>query len=172
MQMVKRTIIGFFLSILLLWLLSPKQEIYYLLEQELKKNDIIISNETLIDRWFGVVIQNADIYVKGAKMAEVEELELNLFFLYNTLTIKEIKIDEAIHNIAPKNIQEAKIKYSIIDPLNITIDIAGSFGVATGAVELLKKEVKILFPVVKEIKSFKKFLKKDKIEGWKYETNY
>jgi len=172
MQMVKRIIGGFFLLIILLWLLAPKEELYYLLEKELKKNDIIISNETIKDRWFGVVIENADIYVKGAKMAEVSELQLNIFFLYNTLTVKRVKTNEAIHNVAPKDIENVLIKYSIIDPLNVTIDADGSFGVLQGAVEMLKREVKILFPVAKDINVFKKFLKKDKVEGWKYETSY
>jgi len=172
MQMVKRIIGGFFLSILLLWLLSPKQELYYLLEKELKKNGVIISNETFKDRWFGFVIENADIYVKGAKMAQVSKLEFNLFFFYNTLELKEIKTNDAIHNVAPKDISEMLIKYSVLDPLKVNIDSKGSFGVATGAVELINRKVKILLPVVKDIKVFRKFLKKDKTEGWKYETNY
>jgi hypothetical protein len=170
--MVIRIIGGFFLSIILIWLLAPKEELYYLLEKELKREGIIISNERLQDRWFGFVIEDADIYVKGAKMAEVSKLELNIFFLYNTLVVKEIKTDSAIHNIAPKNIEESLIKYSILNPLKITIDTKGSFGVATGAVKLLEREIKILLPIVKDIKTFRKFLKKDKTEGWKYETSY
>ena len=172
MQMVKRFIGGLFLSIILLWLLSPKQELYYLLEKELKKEGVIISNETFKDRWFGFVIENADVYVKGAKMAQVSQLEFNLFFLYNTLTVKEIETNDAIHNVAPKRIEETLIKYSILDPLKVSIDTKGSFGVATGAVELIDRKVKVLFPVVKDIKVLRKFLKKDKVEGWKYETNY
>jgi hypothetical protein len=172
MQMVKRIIGGFILSILLLWLLSPKQELYYLLEKELKKNGIIISNETIHDRWYGFIIENADIYLKGAKMAQVSKLELNIFFLYNTLTIQGVETNDAIHNVAPKSIQESLIKYSILDPLKVTLDAKGSFGVAKGEAELLKREVTVLFPVVKDIKVFRKFLKKDKEEGWKYETSY
>ena len=172
MQMVKRIIGGFFLFIILLWLLSPKQELYYFLEKELKKNDIVISNEAIRDRWFGFVIEDAEIYVKGAKMAQVSELELNIFFLYNTLKIKGITTNEAIHNIAPKKVEETLIKYSILNPLKITIDSNGSFGVANGAVTPIDKKIKILFPTVKDIKAFRKFLKKDKTEGWKYETNY
>ena len=172
MQMVKRIIGGFFLSILLLWLLSPKQELYYLLEKELKKNGVIISNETFQDRWFGLIIENADIYVKGAKMAQVSKLELNIFFFYNVLKITEITTNEAIHNVAPKSIDETVIKYSVLNPLKVTLLTKGSFGVADGAVTPLDRNIKILLPVVKNIKSFKKFLTKDKEEGWKYETNY
>ena len=172
MQMVKRIIGGFFLSILLFWLLSPKQELFYLLEKELKKSGVIISNERFQDRWFGFVIENADIYVKGAKMAQVSKLELNIFFLYNTLKIEGVTTNEAIHNVAPKDINYTEIKYSVLDPLKVTLLANGSFGIAKGAVTPLDKKIKILLPVVKDIKAFKKFLKKDKEEGWKYETNY
>ncbi len=172
MQMVKRIIVGFFLSILLLWLLAPKQELYYLLEKELKKNDIIISNETIKDTWFGLKLLNAEIYVKGAKMAKVSELQLNIFFLYNTLTIKNIMVNEAMHNDAPKNIEDIRIEYSIRDPLHVKLNALGSFGVLEGKVAFMDKHISIVFPVAKDIKSFKKFLKKDKTGEWKYETNY
>jgi hypothetical protein len=172
MQVVKRIIGGFFLFILFLWLFSPKQELYYLLEKELKKSDIIISNETIKDTWFGMNLQHADVYVKGVKMAHIDDLELNIFFLYNTLTIKEIHINEAIHNIAPKVINQVGVKYSIMDPLNIQLNGLGSFGTLDGKVALIEKQITVLFPVAKDIKAFRKFLKKDETGEWKYETTY
>jgi len=172
MQMVKRIIGGFFLLILLLWLLAPKQELYYLLEKELKKNDIIISNETVKDTWYGVKLLDAEIYVKGAKMAEVSELQLNIFFLYNTLTVKNIHVNKAMQNVAPKSIEEINVQYSVANPLNIELNGQGSFGVLEGKVAFMDRNISITFPVAKDIKAFKKFLKKDKTGEWKYETNY
>jgi hypothetical protein len=172
MQMVKRIISGFFLLIILLWVFAPKQELYYLLEQKLKEKNIIISNETVKDTWFGVNIKNADIYVKGIKMAKVDNFQLNIFFLYNSVEAENISMDSSLEAIAPKSIDELKIKYSIIDPLHVTIDSLGSFGTASGFVELKEKVVHIDFPVAKDIQTIKKFLKKDKTGGWYYETNY
>ena len=74
--------------------------------------------------------------------------------------------------MAPKSIDEAKVTFSILDPLHVKLEGLGTFGVMNGKVSLLKKEVKVLFPVAKDIKTFKKFLKKDPKEGWYYETNY
>jgi hypothetical protein len=37
---------------------------------------------------------------------------------------------------------------------------------------LVEKKIEVLFPVAKELKTIKKFLKKDKEKGWYYETNY
>ncbi len=172
MQMVKRIVGGFFLLILLMWLFAPKQELYYLLEQKLKEKDIIISNETITDTWFGLNIKNADIYAKGVKVANIADAQLNIFFFYNTLNIENINIDASLQAMAPKAIDELKVKYSVVDPLHITIDGLGSFGTASGAVALKDRVIHIDFPVAKDIQTIKKFLKKDKTGGWYYETNY
>jgi len=172
MQMVKRIVGGFFLFILLLWLFAPKQELYYLLEKKLKEQDIILSNETVTDTWFGLNIKNADVYVKGIKMANSADLQLNVFFFYNTLKIENINIDASLHSMAPKAIDALNVNYSVLNPLHITVDALGTFGTATGDVALMEKKFHIDFPVAKNINTFKKFLKKDETGGWFYETNY
>ena len=172
MQMVKRIVGGFFLSLILLWLFAPKIELYYLLEKSLKEKDILISNETITDTWYGLKIENADLHVAGAKVANISELNFNFFLFYNTLTINEIKMDKSLSNIAPKEINKLDSVYSVLNPLNITLDGSGSFGVLDGTVALVDRKIEVLFPVAKELKTIKKFLKKDKEKGWFYETNY
>ncbi len=172
MQMVKRILGGFFLSLLLLWLFAPKVELYYLLEAKLKEKNIVISNETVTDTWYGLKIENGELRVSGAKIATISKLNLNFFFFYNTLTLDEIKMDKSLSTMAPKEVQHIQAKYSVLNPLNITLDGEGSFGVMDGKVDLLKRHVEILFPVTKEIKTIQKFLKKDQEKGWLYETDY
>ena len=172
MQVVKRIVGGFFLFILLLWLFAPKEELYYLAEKSLKQSDIVISNETIEDRWFGLRISDADIYVKGINVAKVANLQLNLFFFYNTLTIEGIDMDASLHNVAPKAVDELKATYSVIDPLHVQLDGVGSFGTVSGNAILLENKVRLNFPIAKDIRAFKKFLKKDKQGEWYYETNY
>jgi galactitol-specific phosphotransferase system IIB component len=172
MQMVKRIVGGFFLSLILLWLFAPKVEIYYLLEKALKEKNILISNENITDTWYGLKIENADVYVAGAKVANIAELNFNFFLFYNTLKINEIKMDKSLSNMAPKEINTLSAVYSVLNPLKVKLDGVGSFGVLEGKVALLEKKIAILFPVAKELKTIKKFLKKDKEKGWLYETNY
>jgi len=172
MQMVKRILGGFFLSLILLWLFAPKVELYYLLEKSLKERNIIISNETITDTWYGLKIENATLYVAGAKVANAAQLNFNFFLFYNTLKISEVKMDKSLSNMAPKEVNYFSAIYSVLNPLNVKLDGEGSFGVLDGTVNLKNREVEILFPVTKEIKTIKKFLKKDKEKGWLYETNY
>ena len=172
MQMVKRITGGFFLLIIFLWLFSPKQELYYLIEKELEKNGIIISNEKFQDHWFGLTITNADIYLKGIKVAEAEKLTLNAFFLYNALSIENIKTDKGIHNVAPKSIERLSATFSIIAPYKIDISGDGSFGSIYGGFYFnLDNKLLIRFKNAKEITAFRKFLKKDQ-KGLYYETYY
>ena len=172
MQMVKRIVGGFFLSLLLLWLFAPKVELYYFLEKFLKEKHIVISNETVIDTWYGLKIKNGELSVDGAKIATIEELNFNFFFFYNTLTINKATMDKSLSNVAPKEINNILAKYSVINPLKVTLNAEGSFGTLDGYVAPLDRKVEILFPVTKEIKTIKKFLKQDKEKGWFYETNY
>ncbi len=176
MQMVKRIVGGFFLSLILLWLFAPKVELYYLLEKSLKKKNIIISNETITDTWYGVKIENADVYVSlngdVAKVANAAEFNLNFFFLYNTLSINNIQMDKTLARLAPKEIDHIEAVYSILNPLQVKLSGEGSFGVMDGTITLMQRKIEILFPVAKELQTIKRFLKKDKEKGWIYETSY
>ena len=173
MQMVKRIIGGFFLSILLLWLFTPKHELYYLMEKSLKKsNNIIISNETIQDTWIGLNITNADIYIDGLKVANAKSLNFVFLFFYSKLTLSDLNIDKALHAMAPKKIDDFTATYSIINPLHIVLAGNGSIGEMVGSVDLINRKVHIDITKEKALQTIKKFLKKDAKKGWYYETNY
>ena len=172
MQMVKRIVGGFFLSILLLWFFAPKQELYYLLEKSLKENNIIISNETIKDTWIGLKIDHADIYVEGAKIATNRELNFIFLFLYTKLSIEDLKIDTSLHSVAPKKINRLIATYSVLNPLKVILKGEGSVGKIEGTIAITERKIEILFPKPKDLKTVKKFLKKDAKKGWYYEKTY
>ena len=173
MQMVKRIIGALLLFIILLWIFAPKEELYYLLEKKLKQENIVIAHEHVKDTWIGLKIEDADIYLKGAKIAHIESVNISSFFLYNKISILNLEFNKAMQNVAPKTIDKTTILYSIVDPLHIKIDGEGSFGQLKGRVTLKERNIKLMIPQPKDIQSIKKFLKKDKTTGgWFYETNY
>ena len=169
--MVKQIIGGFFLLILFLWIFASKQELYYLLEKELNKNGIIISNELFEDTLFGLKISNADIYFEGINVAKAEELTLNLFFFYNQLTLSSVTTDKGIHNVAPKSINELTATFSLLKPYKVAIEGSGSFGSLTGGFYFNLQKLLLRLENIKDISSFKKFLKKDE-KGLYYEKHY
>jgi len=168
MQMVKKFIGGFFILLIFLVIFAPKQRIYYLLEDKLAKEGIVISNEKFSDNLLGLSIKDADIYVKGIKMAHVASLDLDIFFLYNRLTINSVHTDRGIQNIVPKSIDNITAVFSIIKPYKIAIEGVGSFGEVKGGVYLNMNKIFLRLPKTKDISTFRRFLKKDK-EGLYYE---
>lgn len=168
MQMVKKMVGGSFLFLFFLLIFAPKQEIYYKIEKELQKNGIVISNEKFSDNLWGLSIKDADIFVKGVKVAKIKSLDLNIFFLYNKLSIEKVTTDKAIQNIVPKYIKSATAIFSIIKPYKISINGVGSFGEIKGGVYLNMNKIFLRVTDVKDISSFKGFLKKD-TEGLYYE---
>ena len=168
MQMVKKIIGGFFLLLIFLVIFSPKERIYYLLEKELAKNDIVISHEKFSDNLLGFTISDADIYVKDIKMAHIKSLDLYIFFFYNKLTIDSVHTDKGIQNIVPKSIDNLTAIFSIIKPYKIAINGVGSFGEIKGGVYLNMNKIFLRLSKTKDISTFRKFLKKDK-EGLYYE---
>ncbi len=161
MQMVKKMIGGSFLFLFFLLILAPKQEIYYKIEKELHKNGIVISNEKFSDNLWGLSIKDADIFVKGIKVAKVKSLDLNIFFLYNKLSIEQVSTDKAIQNIVPKSINSATAIFSILKPYKISIDGVGSFGEIKGGIYLNMNKIFLRVVKAKDINSFRGFLKKD-----------
>jgi len=171
MQVVKQLIGGFFLLIIFLWLFAPKQELYYMLEKELNKNGIVISDEKFKDTLYGLEISDAKLFVKGIEMAKIKSFTLNIFFFYNTLNIESIKTDSGIHNLAPKSIDGVTALFNILNPTEVTLGGVGSFGEASGAFNLAELKLLIRVDKAKDIKTFRKFLKKDK-KGYYYEKLY
>ncbi len=168
MQMVKKIIGGFFLLLIFLVVFAPKQQIYYLLEEKLAKDDIVISNEKFHDNLFGCSIEDADIYLKGIKVAKIKSIDLNIFFLYNKLSINSVQTDKGIQNIVPKSIDKLTAIFSIIKPYKIAIDATGSFGEIKGGVYIGMNKLFLRFTKTKDIRVFRKFIKRDK-EGFYYE---
>jgi hypothetical protein len=166
--MVKKIIAVLLLLPIFLLLFAPKEELYYLLESELEKNDIVISNEKFSNTLFGLTITDADIYIKGINMAKIKSLNLNLFLLYNNLTIESIETDRGIHNIVPKSIDSITATFSILKPYKIAVESIGSFGSTVGGYYIGKNKLFFRLKEEKNISSFKKFLKKD-TEGLYYE---
>lgn len=66
----------------------PKQNLYYLVEQELKKYDIILSNEKFTSQLFGFRLKDATLHIKGVYISSLENVDVS--FLGVDILSKEI----------------------------------------------------------------------------------
>ena len=171
MQVVKKSLLFFIVVLLSLAIFAPKRELYYLLEAYLMRQDIIIDNEEIESGFFALTLHHPVLYVKGIKVADIEEISLFTLFFYTTISAKGIKTDASFRRWVPGQIDIVSLRYQVLNPLNITLQAKGSFGVGNGYFSIDKRVLHIDLTEAKSIGMLKPLLKKGK-EGWYYETSF
>jgi len=171
MQVVKKVLLGLLVILFSLAIFAPKRELYYLLEERLMQQDIIISNEEIDDGLFTLTLRHPELYFKGIKVANINEVKLFSLLFYTTVIIKEIKTDASLQKWIPGEIDNFTAGYLLWKPGNIALGAMGSFGRAEGVVSLNKRVIHIDLVGEKSIKRLKPLLKKGK-KGWYYENSF
>ena len=134
--------IGLFFSYFIFFVLSlmyfnPKISVYYFLENELKKHNIVVSDEVLEDHGFSLEVQNANIFVESIKSANVENIDVKMLVLYNSIDVKNISLSKVATSFMPLNIKKLSVSYMVFNPLNIKMYAVGKFGELNGVFNLL-----------------------------------
>lgn len=131
---ISTLVFAFLLSFLLF---LPKDSIYFLIEEKLAKEKIVLSNEQITGSLFGFEIKGADVFYENIAVANVNKITLKSYLLFNEIKIKDIRLMESLQAFAPSLIDEINIKYSVFDFKNIKIDSFGNFGNVKGKVDLI-----------------------------------
>ena len=172
MQMVKNFFIGIIVFLFAIVLFMPKQELYFKLENYLSSaHNIKINEKKIEENLFSLSIYDADIYVKGLKIAKIEKIDFFSILFYNTLTFEQLSLDKSLKSIASVDANATRVNYAIWNPLQIAISSKGSFGGAKGQIEIKDKHLRVDFNDSSEIQALKSKLKKDE-KGWYYEASF
>jgi len=138
----------------------PKSSLYYLLEENIKKFDIVISQETLEESLFSLEIQNLEISAKKIESGVVQEAEITLLLFYNSVHLREIKLSSLVEAYLPSKIEELDVTYTIFNPLVLKIEANGEFGELNAEYEILDKNLSLrLSPSNMMLKKYKKSMK-------------
>lgn len=172
-----KTILKIFLYILTfifaLFLFLPKESLYNLLEQQLEKNKIIISNEKRDENVFGLDILDGDIYYENINVANVKKISLETFLLYSELKIDNIKLLKSLESMAPSPIDELILKHSFLTFNKIDISAKGLFGELIGNIDILNRVIKLELIASTNMKnSYSNILKNMKLIEGKYYYEY
>jgi len=132
----------FFIFALILFV--PKDSFYYLLEQNLKKFDLIISNEKLEDKTLSLDVQNLDISAKEIKSLSIKKANIKILGIYNSVELQNIQLSSLVENYLPAKINKVDVYYTILHPLVLQADGHGKFGNAKIAVNILDKNVTLI----------------------------
>jgi len=171
MQMVKKVLISIVVIIFSLIIFTPKRELYYALEEQLLDNDIIISNEKIESGLFTMRITSLKLYMKGIKIADIDRVDIFYLLFYNTISISGIEGDSSLYKIMPTKINSIDAKYSISDPMKVSIDVNGTFGYAEGVVSLSDNKMRLDIVEERSINALRPILSRGD-KGWYYEISF
>jgi len=169
MQMVRKILLLLVVFLFSVIVFAPKRELYYLLERELLKQDIIINNAQIDSGLFTLTLTGLQIYVKGIEVARVDEVEIFSLLAYNRVSATGIETESSLYRVLPTKVKSVELEYQIFNPTAIQIDTNGTFGRASGSVDTNKMHLKLIEEGA--ITALKPMLKKSE-EGWYYELSF
>jgi hypothetical protein len=132
----------FFISTLVYFL--PKASLYYFAEQELQKQKVIISDETITENLFSLELQNATLTYAGVNVAQIKKTDISLFIFYNTLRIEDVNLSNIASAYIPLHTDTLEVKYTIFDPLRVYLHAKGAFGEADAILHLKDRNITML----------------------------
>ncbi|MDQ7067485.1 MAG: hypothetical protein Q9M40_05690 [Sulfurimonas sp.] len=129
----------FFIFALMLFV--PKTSLYYLLEEKLKEFHIVISKESLDETLFSLGVDNLEISVKEIEAGVVKEADIRLLVFYNSLSLKDIQLSSLVESYLPSKLQALEVTYTPFNPLVLSIEAEGEFGVLHAEYEILQNSI-------------------------------
>ena len=169
MKKILKLFLYLFAFIVFFIIFLPKESFYNLLEKELEKNQIIVSNETKKDKPFSFSVLNADIFYQGINMAKVDDITFKTYLFQTKVIFKNINFLDTLSSFAPTPINEVIFEHSILDVNKINIKSSGTFGEVSGNIDILKREIKIELNATTLMKnSYSKLLLYMKLENERY----
>jgi len=168
-------IFGFIVFFILSFaLFMPKLNLYYMLEGELQKQNIIISDEKIKETAFKLTITDANISFDTLESARFKELDLIMFLLYQSLKIQDIRLLGVASSFMPTKIDHVNISYAVTNPLIVNISANGAFGTTKGIFNIREKKLHLTLTASKQMQQkYKKtlsYLTKTKDGGYIYDT--
>ncbi|MBT5935859.1 hypothetical protein [Sulfurimonas sp.] len=155
---------------------TPKESFYFLLEKNLKKFDVVVSNEILESNFFGLEIENLEISTKGVESATVEQANITLLLFYNSLKFTDVKLSSLVDAYVPSHIQTIEVTYTLFNPLVLYVNAEGKFGKAEVAFNILDRVLNAhLYPskiMLSKYKKTMKMMKKDENGEYVYAKTF
>jgi len=171
MQMVIR-LLGILLAALIaLVLFAPKKELYYALEHRLERSGILLAEENLTERPNGLEIRTLRIFYQGAPVATIDRVALTTLLLRSTLELEGMRPEPGMEQFLPLSVDRLRAEHALWHPTTVSLEANGSFGHATGSLDLLRRSLRIESPDAGEVESLRPYLKNQ--EGrWIYESQF
>jgi hypothetical protein len=135
--------LSYFMFVLFaLALFIPKSSIYFLLEQELVKKKLVISNETPIENIFSLELEDAELSFDGVDFANVKSVEFTFFGVYNSIHLQNIELSSLVQGFLPSGVADISLNYTLANPFVVSGSAKGDFGEAEVKLSLENMQVR------------------------------
>jgi hypothetical protein len=129
----------FFIFALILFV--PKSNVYYFAEKNLKKVDVIISQETIQENFLSLSLKNLKVNVKAIDAGLIKGLDITLLGVYNKILISDIELSSVVEAYLPSKIEKIETTYTLLDPLVVHVLGNGLFGESSITFNLKTREL-------------------------------
>ena len=164
----------FFLLALVVF--TPKESFYFLIEKNLKKFDVVVSNEILENNFLSLGIKNLEISTKGVESATVSQADIMFLLFYNSLEFTNVKLSSLVDAYAPSRVDKIEVTYTLFNPLVLHANAEGKFGEAEVAFNILDRELNVsLSPskvMLSKYRKTMKMMKKDENGEYVYAKTF
>ena len=153
-------------------LFAPKEGVYFLLEKELSKYDVVITDEQVREESVSLHLEGLNVWAKGVESMNIESADVTLLLLYNKIELQNIALADILKSYVPTKIETLQAHYSILDPLHVKADALGEFGEASVSFDVLDRSLTLKLKPSKQMlqgyKSTMRMLKKDENGEYSY----
>ncbi len=155
---------------------TPKENLYYFAEEQLKPLGVIIGYEETVDHGFTLEILHPKLYVQKIKSADIGAITFALFGFYNGVSVNNVVLDKTFEQFFPPLIEKIDIDNTLFSPLQLNAEAVGDFGEAEATVDLLERSAIIVVKpsklMLSEYKNTLRQLKKSKEGDYRYEYKF
>ena len=162
-----------FYALLFLWfaiIFTPKDLLYYKGER-LVKDNVVISNEVVLDEWIRMIVESGEIFAKGIKVGSFSKVALYPELWVNVLEMEGFSLDKALP--MELTIDRLFVVYTPFYPIKLFLKGEGSIGTLNGWIDLRKRQVRIDIASKKQLdRMWQGIAKVEKVKEGLYRYEY
>lgn len=143
MKKLLRFLLFLLLIIYLIIIFMPKKELFYLAEEYLAKERVVLSGERHSDYGLIFRIDGGVLYYDRLESAKLGSFTLIPLVFYNQANLNSVQLSGALASLIPDKIESARAIHTLFLPHIIFLSAKGSFGTLDGKVDLYNRRVEL-----------------------------
>lgn len=170
---MKRLLYLFYIFLVVV-VLFPKEKFYFTFESFLREYHLIINHEVMNDRFVYFDADNGEVLLDNQLIASVEKIRISPWIFYNRLSLSNLSVSPLFRQFFPGKIDTITVTYTLLHPLEISIQGEGDFGHFKGGYDLLTNNMRIVFEATSQLRGYGLLVSRlhQEKEGLVYESNF